>query len=158
VSCFLTPNAALPLDVEVMADLNVRHARGAASQVHLDYLQRGLHRAGTLSCERGWIRYDLVSGEVVQQVAGERQPQRLWTGSSFDWNRTYVDELETFVQFVREGRIRHEQDVWHALPAIAVIDAAFQSAATRRIVSVAPTPDPRVRALMNMSSTSSTSA
>ena len=50
VSCFLTPSASLRLDVEVMADLIVRHAGGAASQIHLDYLQRRIHRTGTLSC------------------------------------------------------------------------------------------------------------
>ncbi len=138
VSCILTPNDALPLDVEVMADLTVRHARGAASQVHLDYLQRGLHRSGTLSCERGWMRYDLVRGEVILELAGER-PRQLWSDPSFDWNRTYVDELSTFLQFVREGRVHHEHDVWHALPGMAVVDAAFRSAETGRTVPVAST-------------------
>ncbi len=138
VSCILTPNDALPLDVEVMADLTVRHARGAASQVHLDYLQRGLHRSGTLSCERGWMRYDLVRGEVILELAGEG-PRQLWSDPSFDWNRTYVDELSTFLQFVREGRVRHEHDVWHALPGMAVVDAAFRSAETGRTVPVAST-------------------
>ena len=151
VSCFLTPHAALPIEVDVMADLTVRHARGATSQVHLDFLQRGLHREGTLSCERGWMRYDLANGDVVRQIAGERQPQKLWSDASFDWNQSYVDELTAFLQFVREGRIRHEHDVWHALPAVAVIDAACQSAATGRAVSVAPAPDPRVRSAMSRS-------
>jgi len=157
VSCFLTPNDALRLDVEVMADLNVRHANGAASQIHLDYLQRRLHRTGTVSCERGWVQYDLARGDVVAWAAGGEGPasstvdgpERLWSDPSFDWNLTYVDELAAFLQFVREGRIRHEHDVWHALPAIACVDAAFQSAATGRAVSVAPTPDRRVRSAMS---------
>jgi spore coat polysaccharide biosynthesis protein SpsF len=151
VSCLLTPNAALPLDVEVMADLSVRHAGGSVSQLHLDFVQRGLHRVGVLSCERGWVRYDLVNGEVAAQRAGEGQPRLLWSDPSFDWNRTYLDELSTFLQFVREGRVRHPQDVWHARSGIAVIDAAFQSAAAGRTVSIASTPSPRARCTMSRS-------
>lgn len=139
-SCFLTPHRSLPLEVDVMADLMVRHAGGATSQIHLDYLQRGLHRTAALSCERGWLEYDLVAGEVTGQSAGDSDRRPIWRDAAFDWNASYLDELSAFLRFVREGRVRHEHDLWHALPALAVIDAALSSAATGRVVAVASVP------------------
>src|SRR5205823_6535442 len=98
----------------------------AVSQIHLDFLQHVLHRTGTVGCERGWMSYDLVAGNAVAH--GRAPAEQLWNDPAFDPNQPYVDELATFLRFVREGRTRHEHDAWHALSSVAVVDAAFRSA------------------------------
>ena len=40
---------------------------------------------------------------------------------------SYVGEMKMFLQYVREGRMRHEFDVCRAKRDIAVVEAAFES-------------------------------
>jgi predicted dehydrogenase len=134
VSCVTARSPRLDIDVESSADLTIRHASGAVSQLHLDYLQRPPSRFGALICERGTLRYDLATPRVA--AIGERGAATLFDGA-VDFNDCYVDELRTFLRYVREGQVRHEHDVERALPAIAAIDAAFASDAQQRIVAVA---------------------
>ena len=54
-------NKTLPVEVDTVADLMIRHDSGSVSQIHLDYIQRPFQRSGTISGEKGWIRYDLAN-------------------------------------------------------------------------------------------------
>jgi predicted dehydrogenase len=112
----------------------IRHASGAVSQIHLDYLQRPSARFGAVVCERGTLRYDLVTTRV--DAAGEAGASTIFE-EPVDLNDCYLDELKTFLRFVREGRVRHEHDVEHALPAMAIVDAAFVSSEQQRFVPLA---------------------
>jgi spore coat polysaccharide biosynthesis protein SpsF len=123
----------LQLDVDVIADLMLCHTSGAVSQIHLDYVQRPLQRCGTISCEHGWIRYDLVSGQVMAQSANETNPRVVWNGSTCDPNQQYIDEIATFVRYTREGRVRHPHDAWKAARSLAIVDTAFIAAASGRM-------------------------
>lgn len=118
----------LQLDVDVIADLMLRHTSGAISQIHLDYVQRPLQRCGVISCENGWIRYDLVSNQVMAQSSNETKPKVVWDGSAYDPNQQYIDEMATFIRYTREGRVRHPYDAWKAARSLAIVDAAFTSA------------------------------
>jgi len=128
VSCLLSGSDLLPLDVDVIADMMVQHTSGAVSQIHLDYIQRPLHRCGVISCERGWISYDLVLPKVVVRFEDELAPHVAWEGPDYDANQPYIDEMRTFLRYVSEGRVRNEFDVWQATRSLAVVDAAFASA------------------------------
>jgi len=128
----------LDVDVEAVADLLVRHDGGAASAVHLDYLQRPLERAGAVVGAAGTLSYDLVASAASERSAAHPDGVDLWRDRSFDWNRAFVDEMSTFVRFVREGRVRHDHDASHAAASVALADAAFQSAATGCFAAVAP--------------------
>lgn len=128
VSCLLPGSDLLPLDVDVIADMLIQHTSGAVSQIHLDYIQRPIHRRGVVSCERGWIRYDLVMPKVVVQFEDEPVPRVLWEEPDYDANQPYIEEMRTFLMYVSEGRVRHEFDVWQAAHSLAVVDTAFASA------------------------------
>jgi predicted dehydrogenase len=136
VSCFLSDSSALDLEVDVIADLMIRHGSGAVSQIHLDFIQQPIHRSGTVSCGRGWIDYDLVIGLATVQSSDQPDSQVIWEDAGYDQNQSYLDEMQTFLRYTREGRVKHPFDVWHATQSLAVVDAAFSSAETGCVVEL----------------------
>jgi spore coat polysaccharide biosynthesis protein SpsF len=122
------PSDKLPLEVDVNANLLIHHDNGLVSHVHLDFLQKLYQRRGTVTCENGWIAYDLAAGDVRAQLAGETAARVLWSDARYDANQSYLDELECFIRYVREGRVRHPWDAWRGAESVAVVSAAFESA------------------------------
>lgn len=130
----LSGSALLDLDVDVISDFLAQHSSGAVSQVHLDMVQRPAHRIGTISCERGWISYDLIRGSVVMQSAEQQSPVTVWDEPQYDPNDAYLEEMKTFLNYVREGRVRHEHDAWKGARTLAIVEAAFESAKSKGFV------------------------
>lgn len=130
VFCKFTPSEKLPLDVDVISDLTIQHETNATSKIRLDFIQRPLHRSGLINCERGRISYDLVKLNVsVQQSNSSRI---IWEDPHYDSNDSYIRELETFLKYTAEGRIRHESDIWQAVHTQAIMEAAFRSSRSKR--------------------------
>lgn len=125
----------LPLDVDVIADLTIQHSSGAVSQIHLDMIQRPAQRKGTISCERGWISYDLLAKTVVIQSA-DNEPVSVWEDTSYEVNDAYLDEMRTFLNCVREGRVRHAHDAWKGARTLSIIEAAFASAKSKCFTTI----------------------
>ena len=61
------------------------------------------------------------------RILKDPDPTILWSDPGYDWNQAYKEEMETFITYVREGRVRHEYDMWHANGSLAVADCAFRS-------------------------------
>jgi predicted dehydrogenase len=104
----------------------VKHKTGAVSQIHLDYLQRPSHRSGVVTFERGWASYDFTRLELVGQIEGG-DIHKIWSNADHDYNEAYQDQLEKFVRFVKEGRLKHRYDASSAIESIKVVEALFQS-------------------------------
>lgn len=136
LACFFPETDLLPLNVDVIADIMLQHSGGAVSQIHLDYIQRPLHRCGVISCERGWVSYDIAKPSVIVQFEDLPAPKVIWEDSHYDRNQPYLDEISAFLGYVREGRLRHEFDAWRAAQNLAVIDAAFSYAHADRSLIV----------------------
>jgi len=136
VHATVTPYDSLSADVDLIADLQVQHASGSVSQVHLDAVQRTAHRTGVLSAEQGWLRYDLVQPSLIKQSTVDRQPVTAWNGAGFDSNDPYLAEMSAFLQYVREGRVRHAHDVWRGMTTMALIQGALKSAASGQTAAV----------------------
>jgi spore coat polysaccharide biosynthesis protein SpsF (cytidylyltransferase family)/predicted dehydrogenase len=136
VSAVAAPYASLATDVDLIADVQVQHAGGGVSQIHLDAVQRVLHRSGVVSGERGWLRYDLVRPSLTAQREGDAAPVRLWHATDFDANDPYVHEMQAFLDYTREGRMRHDHDVWRGLETMALIDAALVAASSGQTADV----------------------
>lgn len=130
IYCQFTPSENLPLDVDVISDLVVQHETAAISKIHLDFIQRPLCRNGSIDCEQGKILYDLDKLNVVVQQ--ENSNRIIWEDPHYDSNNSYMRELETFLRYTSEGRIRHESDAWQAVHTQAVIEAAFRSNQSKR--------------------------
>ena len=134
VFAMLSSSSLLDLDVDVISDFLMQHSSGAISQIHLDMIQRPAHRTGTISCERGWISYDLIKGNVVMQSAEQESPVTVWDKAQYDVNDAYVEEMATFLSYVREGRVRHEHDAWKGARTLAIVEAAFESAKSKGFI------------------------
>tara|TARA_B100001123_G_C15332988_1_gene1031889 strand:+ start:2017 stop:3810 length:1794 start_codon:yes stop_codon:yes gene_type:complete len=125
----------LDLDVDVCSDLMIKHKTGAMSQIHLDFIQKPPHRSGTVSFERGWLSYDFSGLELVGQHGKDLQTV-IWSDLNYDINQMYLDEMNEFVRYVEEGRLRHKFDVSTSLESLKVVDAFFESEKTGKKVQV----------------------
>jgi spore coat polysaccharide biosynthesis protein SpsF len=135
VYCVMPKSDKLDLDVDTTANFTIEHAGGAISQIHLDLLQRPAQRRGVLSLERGWIDYDLMRNQVSAQVAGGDRTV-IWDKPDFETNEPYVSEMATFLDYAKQGRVRHEHDAWRAAQSLATAVAGFESAASGCAVNV----------------------
>lgn len=128
VFCLLPNSSLLPLEVDAIADFMTQHASGAVSQIHLDYIQQPFHRRGVISCERGWISYDLLKPKVTAQLTTESEPSVIWENLKYDTNIPYIEQMRTFLSYVTQGLVRHEFDAWKAVQSLAIVDTAFKAA------------------------------
>src|SRR6185436_16974908 len=128
VACLLPEYEALAVDVDVIADVMISHSSNAVSQIHLDMIQRPAHRRGVISCERGWISYDLLSSFVMAQTVDEAKPVEILNDPGYDVNECYLAEMETFLNCVREGKVRHEYDALRATQSLAIATEAVTAA------------------------------
>jgi spore coat polysaccharide biosynthesis protein SpsF len=136
VAWVLPETDLVTVDVELLADLMLEHVDGQVSQIHLDMIQRPAHRTGVLSCERGWISYDLIAQTTTTHVASESAGIQHNVLDSNAMELSYVDEINTFLDFVRQGKVRHEHDAWHATRSLAVVDVALRSRQKYGLTSV----------------------
>ena len=125
VSAILPQCSLLKVDVDAVADLMVDHSTGAVSQVHLDMIQRPAHREGVVSCERGWCRYNLLTNTLVGQLNDQNEAATIWQQGDYDINESYLEEMKTFLSYVREGRVRHDYDAWKAAQSLAIAASAL---------------------------------
>jgi spore coat polysaccharide biosynthesis protein SpsF len=129
VACLLPSYEALPVDVDVIADVMIKHSSDAVSQIHLDMLQRPAHREGVISCERGSISYNLLATDDTERSTITADPD-------YDVNDSYVEEMETFLHCVREGKVRHEHDAFRATQSLAIAASALEAARTDTTVEI----------------------
>ena len=99
-------------------------------------IQRPAHRRGIISCERGWISYNLLTNSVVAQTAEQAEPIEIWNDPGYDVNDCYVEEMETFLNCVRQGKVRHEHDAIRATQSLAVAVSAQAAAKANAFVEI----------------------
>ncbi len=116
----------LNIDADVCSDLLIKHKTGAISQIHLDYLQTPAHRSGTISFTQGWMSYDFNRSELVAQLEGE-PPVTIWSDSKYDFNQMYIKQMQEFIRYVEEGRMRHKFDLPSSIEGLKVVEALFVS-------------------------------
>jgi predicted dehydrogenase len=136
IACLTPAYEGLPVDVEVVADVMIHHSSNAVSQIHLDMIQRPAHRRGVISCERGWISYNLLTNTVVGQTVGQPGVKVIADDALFDVNESYLEEMQTFLNCVREGKVRHEYDAVRATQSLAIAVAALEAARTKTFIEI----------------------
>jgi predicted dehydrogenase len=99
-------------------------------------VQRPAHRRGVISCERGWISYNLVTNTVVGQTAGQTGVKVIADDALYDVNESYLEEMQTFLNCVREGKVRHENDAVRATQSLAIATSALEAARTKTFVEI----------------------
>jgi predicted dehydrogenase len=92
--------SALEIDVDDVAEVVLRHARGAVSSVHLDLLDRSYNRRGRWVGEHGTIAWEW--GEAVLLLP---ERQSLWEADGYDAGETYRRALQDFLAAACDGRV-----------------------------------------------------
>lgn len=103
----------LDIDVDDIAELVLRHERGAITSVHMDLFDRSHNRRSRWIGEDGTIEWS--SGGPVRLGA-----TILWQDEEFDLATTYVEEVAAFL----DGREAPGDQLDDAVRALELVDAA----------------------------------
>ncbi len=135
VFCWAGHVSSLEIETEDVAALICRHADGAMSEIHLDYVQRTYERGCQIVGELGSLFWDFNSKAVRWYNAESKQ----WTAypQPEDWeiNQMYVDEMKHFLECVEHKRPTM-LPIPEASALMQVVFAAKTSSQTGRMVAV----------------------
>jgi predicted dehydrogenase len=135
VFCLAGHISSLEIRAEDVAAIVCRHASGALSEIHLDYVQRTYERGCNIAGEAGSIFWDFNSGTVrwYDAAAG-------WTSYPQDpgWQlkQMYIDEMRHFVDCVRTRKAT-TLSIPDAVGVQQIVFAAKTSSRTGRLVPTA---------------------
>jgi predicted dehydrogenase len=105
-------------DADDVAEIVCRHAGGALTSVHMDFLDRAYHRRSRWVCERGSLEWTWEGGVTKERGDGV---ETIWSAQGFDLAETYRRELEDFLDAMRTGAAPRCND-GDGLRALAVLD------------------------------------
>ena len=121
-------------DIDIISDLMIKHNSGCISQIHMDYIQKPHHRSGLITFERGWLSYDFNRHIVVAQKPNEELPIVIWSDKNYNSNEMYIKQLECFIKFVEEKRVKHPYDIEGGIESLWVVEAYFNSENKKEII------------------------
>ena len=127
--------SSLEIETEDVAILICRHAAGAFSEIHLDYVQRTYERGCQIVGELGSIFWDFSSGAVRWYCAASDQWTLYRQPENWEINQMYIDEMRHFLSCVREDRPT-ALPIPEALALMQVVFAAKVSAQQERMIAV----------------------
>jgi predicted dehydrogenase len=134
VVCMAGHLSSLQIATEDVASILCRHASGAISEIHLDYVQRTYERGCQIVGEQGSIFWDFNRKEVRWFDAGSDQWTAFRQPESWEVNQMYLDEMRHFVDCVKTGN----PTVLPISDAIAVMRIAFAAKTSAREGKVVP--------------------
>lgn len=120
--------------IDVISDIMIRHNSGCISQIHLDYIQNPSHRSGLITFEKGWISYDFNNKNAIAQKSNNKLPFELWSDKNYNSNEMYLNQLKCFIDYVEEGRVKHNFDINGGLESLWIVDSYFSSIKQKKIV------------------------
>lgn len=135
--CGMESNSSiLDLDsnVDVISNIMIKHSSGCVSQIHMDFIQKPLHRSGLITFERGWISYDWNHQKVVAQTQNNKLPICIWSDNKNDHNKMYINELKCFLKYVEQGRVKHSYDINCGLESLWVAESFLHSVQKKKII------------------------
>ncbi len=127
--------SSLEIETEDVAALIFRHASGAISEVHLDYVQRTYERGCQIAGELGSVSWDFSAKAVRWYDATSRKWTIYEQPETWEVNQMYVDEMQHFIACLREGRPT-QLPIPEAVRVMQVVWAAKASAEKGRMIDV----------------------
>jgi len=135
VFCCAGHLSALEIETEDVAVLVCRHASGAISEIHLDYVQRTYERGCQIVGESGSIFWDFNGGAVRWYDAESKRWTTYAQPEAWQMNQMYVDEMKHFLECLRENRTT-TLPIPEAAALMQVVFAAKTSAAQEKTIVV----------------------
>ena len=123
-------------DLDVISDVMIKHDSGCVSQIHLDFIQKPMHRSGLISFERGWISYDFNKKEAIAQMTEAKKPEIIWSDFNYDSNDMYIKQLKDFITCVEERRIKHPRDIREGVESLKVVVSLIKSYKEKKIIPI----------------------
>jgi predicted dehydrogenase len=135
VFCHAAHLSSLEIETEDMAALVCRHAGGAMSEIHLDYVQRTYERGCQVVGELGSIFWDFNAKAVRFYEAASRQWMTFAQPGTWELNQMYVDEMKHFLECL-EKRCSTMLPIPEAAGLMQVVFAAKASSQQGKTISV----------------------
>jgi len=104
VFCWAGHLSSLEIETEDVAILVCRHAGGAISETHLDYVQRTYERGCQIVGELGSVFWDFNAKTVRWYDAANKAWTTYPQPETWQLNQMYVDEMKHFLECLRERR------------------------------------------------------
>ncbi|MBI5412963.1 Gfo/Idh/MocA family oxidoreductase [Candidatus Peregrinibacteria bacterium] len=101
--CFADKRSNLEIDVEDTAEILLQFNKGVIAEIHLDYTQQFYRRNFEFFGELGTIIWDAGLKKIIMQNK-ESGVQDFVLEDSYDINQMYVDEIQHFLECVRERK------------------------------------------------------
>lgn len=98
----LRSSKELALDVEDMVDILALTESGAVATIHLDFLQRKVHRQCSFVGSKGRIDWDLILNQLTFTTATETSV--LYSDPKWDKSQMYLAMIEDFVQMIKKNK------------------------------------------------------
>lgn len=133
VFCRAERISRLEMDVEDVAILILKHRAGTFSEVHLDYVQRTYERGCQIVGQAGSVFWDFREGNVRWYDARTARWETFAQPADWNINQMYVDEMEHFIECVREQR-RTCFPIEEAAHVTKVVLAAKESSRSDRML------------------------
>ena len=90
----LRSSEELQLEVEDCVDLLAVSEQGVVTSIHLDFLQRAVHRRCRFTGSSGSLEWDLIENSIV--FSDQHGSQILYQEPGWDKNRMYLDMIRDF--------------------------------------------------------------
>ncbi len=135
VFCAAGHLSALEIATEDVAVLVSRHASGALSEVHLDYVQRTYERGCQIAGEDGSLFWDFREKQVRWYDAASDNWTTFEQPAGWQLNQMYLDEMRHFLDCVGE-RKKTTMPVAEAARVMEVVFAAKKSASEKRVIAL----------------------
>jgi predicted dehydrogenase len=135
VFCSAGHLSSLEIETEDVAILLCRHAGGAMSEIHLDYVQRTYERGCQIVGELGSIFWEFNAGAVRWYDAARKQWTTFPQPETWEINQMYVDEMKHFLECLAEQRPT-TLPIPEAAALMQVVFAAKDSSAQGKAISV----------------------
>jgi len=136
VFCWAGKVSSLEIETEDVAALICRHASGAITEIHLDYVQRTYERGCQIVGELGSIFWDVNEKQVRWYDAASKKWTTYAQPESWTSNLMFVDEMKHFLDCV-EKNCPTALPIPEAASLMRVVFAAKKSAQLGNMIKVA---------------------
>ncbi|MBT6229911.1 MAG: Gfo/Idh/MocA family oxidoreductase [Candidatus Scalindua sp.] len=115
--------STLEISTEDICVAVFQYGDGSVVELHLDYLSHKNLRGCQIIAEHGTMEWNFIEGKVKLFVRGQKIPEELLSlDEGYDFNKTYIEELENFIGVVIRKKNRNI-NIQDAVDSMKVVEA-----------------------------------